>query len=376
MATWILTGSLENFRINVERGFDVVGFKERRRNQALEFEPGDEIVFYVTGVQAFGGIARVRSEMFGTARRSGRRKKSTPEDYPWRVEAEPVTVLDEADFIPAKWLGGKLRHLDKWPAEHWHLAFQGQLRTISDADGKLLGERIRAASRTASRARVIHDRHFTVEEATALLPSLDVKLRRLRDERDRLTDAEAHELLADAAPANGGGQPGREVGEAFLAVRALLGEIQGLGIVVRDVDRGLIDFPAILEGREVYLAGSSTRTGSASGTTSSRATVAASRSSEPAGRRPLTPAERIVVAGALVVAVSLLLPWYGIPFTRGLSVTGVDSFGFADAALLITVGAAVVLVVRDAAGRKLARPLRSAELVVAAGVWGRCSRST
>jgi hypothetical protein len=100
---------------------------------------------------------------------------------------------------------------------------------------------------------VIHERHFTVEEATALLPTLEPMLRRLRDERDRLTDAEAHELLATAAPGNGGGQPGREVGEAFLAVRALLGEIQGLGIVVRDVDRGLIDFPAILEGREVYL---------------------------------------------------------------------------------------------------------------------------
>ena len=37
--TWILTGSLENFRINVERGFDVIGFKERRRRQAEEFEP-------------------------------------------------------------------------------------------------------------------------------------------------------------------------------------------------------------------------------------------------------------------------------------------------------------------------------------------------
>ena len=59
VTTWILTGDLTNFLINVERGFDVIGFKERRRNQALEFEPGDEIVFYVTGVQAFGGIARV-----------------------------------------------------------------------------------------------------------------------------------------------------------------------------------------------------------------------------------------------------------------------------------------------------------------------------
>ena len=74
--TWILTGSLENFRINVERGFDVIGFKERRRRQAEEFEPGDEVVFYVTGVQAFGGIARVKSEMFeDRERRSGRRAR-------------------------------------------------------------------------------------------------------------------------------------------------------------------------------------------------------------------------------------------------------------------------------------------------------------
>ena len=62
--TWILTGSLENFRVNVERGFDVIGFKEGRRRQAEEFEPGDEMVFYVTGVQAFGAIARVTFDMF------------------------------------------------------------------------------------------------------------------------------------------------------------------------------------------------------------------------------------------------------------------------------------------------------------------------
>ena len=151
IATWILTGSVENFRINVERGFDVVGFKERRRNQALEFEPGDEIVFYVTGVQAFGGIARVRSAMFEDREPIWPQgKKKHPEDYPWRVEAEPVVVLDEREFVPAESLLGELEHLRKWPAEHWHLAFQGQLRTVSDADAKLLGERIGAAHAAAT----------------------------------------------------------------------------------------------------------------------------------------------------------------------------------------------------------------------------------
>ena len=147
MQTWILTGDLTNFRINVQRGFDPIGFKERRRNQALEFEPGDEVVFYVTGVQAFGGIARVRSEMFEDRTPiwpQGNKKR--PEDYPWRVEGEPVAVLEEKQFIPAASLISELEHLRKWPPEHWKLAFQGQLRIVADADAALLMDRMHAAA--------------------------------------------------------------------------------------------------------------------------------------------------------------------------------------------------------------------------------------
>jgi hypothetical protein len=166
---WILTGSLENFRINVERGFDLIGFKERRRRQAEEFEPGDEIFFYVTGVQAFGGIARVRSEMFEDRTRIWPAKStaatntaaaSKPEIYPWRVEAEPTLILPEDHFVPAEELVTELEHVRKWPSDHWHLAFQGQLRTIGEADAELLRERLAtstvathtAAARTAARA--------------------------------------------------------------------------------------------------------------------------------------------------------------------------------------------------------------------------------
>ena len=143
--SWILTGSLENFRINVERGFDVIGFKERRRRQAEEFEADDEVFFYVTGVQAFGGLARVRSEMFEDRTPiwpQGKKKK--PEPYPWRVEAEPVLILDEDEFVPAEKLASDLEHVRKWPPDHWHLAFQGQLRTIGEADAALLRERLAA----------------------------------------------------------------------------------------------------------------------------------------------------------------------------------------------------------------------------------------
>jgi hypothetical protein len=151
MTTWILTGSVENFRINVDRGFDVIGLKERRRNQALELEPGDRIAFYITGVQAFGGLARVRAPMFEDRRPiwpPG--EKPRPEEYPWRVEVEPVVVLDESRFVPAESLADHLEHVRKWPRAHWQLAFQGQLRAIPEPDANVLNERIAAAAGVAA----------------------------------------------------------------------------------------------------------------------------------------------------------------------------------------------------------------------------------
>ena len=100
---------------------------------------------------------------------------------------------------------------------------------------------------------MIHDRHFELAEANALLPQIEPALLELRDARDQLTDAELHEVLSDAAPGNGGGGAGRQVGEAFLKVRGLLAQLQGLGLVIRDLDRGLVDFPTVLDGREAYL---------------------------------------------------------------------------------------------------------------------------
>ena len=100
---------------------------------------------------------------------------------------------------------------------------------------------------------LVHERHFTREEANALLPQLTAMLSQLQDSKDELTDAEAHEALSEAAPANGGGEEGKQVGVAFLEVRRLLETIEQSGIVLRDIDRGLVDFPTVMDGREVYL---------------------------------------------------------------------------------------------------------------------------
>ena len=100
---------------------------------------------------------------------------------------------------------------------------------------------------------MIHDRHFSVREANAAIPWVSERIEAIRDARDRLAEPEAHTALAESAPTNGGGEPARLVGEAFRDVRRLLIEVQATGIVLRDLDRGLVDFPAVLDDHEVYL---------------------------------------------------------------------------------------------------------------------------
>ncbi len=98
-----------------------------------------------------------------------------------------------------------------------------------------------------------HDRHYTLEEAAAVLPQVEELIRRLRAARERLTDREAREALSSAAPTNGGGEPGRSVSEGFLELRDTLIELRELEVVLRDLEKGLVDFPAMRDGREVYL---------------------------------------------------------------------------------------------------------------------------
>jgi hypothetical protein len=100
---------------------------------------------------------------------------------------------------------------------------------------------------------VIHERHYTVEEASELLPRVVELIEQMRTARDRLGDREARDALSEAGPTNGGGAPGRTVSEAFVQLRDAVAELQALEVVLRDLDRGLLDFPSLRHGREVYL---------------------------------------------------------------------------------------------------------------------------
>jgi hypothetical protein len=98
-----------------------------------------------------------------------------------------------------------------------------------------------------------HSRHYSLQEASALLPWVEEQLGRMRAARERLGDAEARAALAAAGQGNGGGRPGRVVSEGFLELREAMLELREREIVLRDLDRGLIDFPSLRDEREIYL---------------------------------------------------------------------------------------------------------------------------
>jgi hypothetical protein len=82
---------------------------------------------------------------------------------------------------------------------------------------------------------VIGVRHWTHEEATEALPDVRDKVHRIR------------ELLSARPTANGQGA------RLDSEIARLIGELQSDGIIVRDPERGLIDFPALASSGETYL---------------------------------------------------------------------------------------------------------------------------
>ena len=147
--TWVLTGSQDNYEATRERGFTLIGMKERRRLQAQQMVPGDRIVLYLTKVMAFAGSMRLTSELFEDREPVWPGKPGNPDPYPWRFHAEPEIVLDPDEWLPAEQVKDELEHIAKWPAEHWKLAFQGQLRIVSEHDATLLLDRMRAGAGAA-----------------------------------------------------------------------------------------------------------------------------------------------------------------------------------------------------------------------------------
>jgi hypothetical protein len=98
------------------------------------------------------------------------------------------------------------------------------------------------------------EKHFTVEEANALLPELRVLLTDIKAIRDRLVvDLEAAAPVLHQTKQNGGGSAANPYLGTVQTLNNRLTRMSELGVQIKDVDRGLVDFPAWREEREVLL---------------------------------------------------------------------------------------------------------------------------
>jgi hypothetical protein len=107
----------------------------------------------------------------------------------------------------------------------------------------------------------VPERTFTPEEANAALAEVRPLVERMVVAREVLLDAQRRQaqLVARVASNGGGLTPpdvaavAAEVQQASTELVAVVEELHGLGVQVKDLDRGLVDFPCVHRGRVVLL---------------------------------------------------------------------------------------------------------------------------
>ena len=97
-------------------------------------------------------------------------------------------------------------------------------------------------------------RQFTLQEANQ---ALDV-IRPLMDEIQKIRQeilARRPEIwpMVERSAGNGGSQAASKLVKEFERLDALVHQVQATGALFKDINLGLLDFPALRDGREVYL---------------------------------------------------------------------------------------------------------------------------
>lgn len=99
-----------------------------------------------------------------------------------------------------------------------------------------------------------HDRLFTLSEANHLIPQLNTRLMSVRQAKAVLARTKDDIRKASAQAQYGGGST---VGPLYISslqqISTNLQAIQEMGVLVKDLEMGLCDFPHLRDGRVVFL---------------------------------------------------------------------------------------------------------------------------
>ncbi len=97
-------------------------------------------------------------------------------------------------------------------------------------------------------------RLFTAEEANRVLDDLRPRVEQMMAARARLVELQpALAPVLEKMLGNGGSRISSEVLETFERLRASVRAIEAEGVLVKDLETGLLDFPADREGEVVFL---------------------------------------------------------------------------------------------------------------------------
>ena len=96
---------------------------------------------------------------------------------------------------------------------------------------------------------------FTVEEAKSLLPTVRRIVKSIQNSHHRLTGFQRAAKQAALGAENGGGgiANGPRYAQLLVNLSTHAGELESLGIQLKDYHQGLIDFPSMRDGRVVLL---------------------------------------------------------------------------------------------------------------------------
>ena len=138
---WMIVCNPENYRITQNLGFTMQGLKSQQRRKLQRVSSGDRVLFYVSAIRRFAATATVASSYFPEEEPVWEREGGA--SWPYRVKISPEVVLEDAQCIDANLLAPRLEYVKRWPPEHWHLAFQGNLHLLPKSDFLLVEEEMK-----------------------------------------------------------------------------------------------------------------------------------------------------------------------------------------------------------------------------------------
>lgn len=95
---------------------------------------------------------------------------------------------------------------------------------------------------------------YTPQEASDLIPEMTSLIKRLQQHQENVRQLMSQaELPIPPVIYNLGSKIGSNMASEFIAIEEIIEKIKSYGGQIKDIDTGLIDFPGLINGREVWL---------------------------------------------------------------------------------------------------------------------------